>query len=83
MPALIGLQAEVENQTKRMASTFSNAILKLADKVEKISGGEDSSFSLAHSLEKLLQVLTARKLRFIRDSNGDLTGAEVTIGTQN
>ena len=70
-------QAEIETQTKRMATTFSNAILKLADKVEKISGGEDSTFSLAHSLERLLGVLSSRKLRIIRDSNGDMTEVEV------
>jgi Mg2+ and Co2+ transporter CorA len=76
-------QAETEAQTKRMATTFSNAILKLADKVERISGGEDSSFSLAHSLEKLLAVLSSRKLRIIRDSHGDMVGVETTSGTQN
>lgn len=75
-------QEQVEAQAKRMATTFSSAILKLADKVEKIAGGEDSSFSLAHSLEKLLQVLSARKLRIIRDSNGDMVGVEATAGTQ-
>lgn len=67
---------ELEAQQRRMSTTFSNAILKLADKVEKISGGEDSSFSLAHSLEKLIKVLESRKIRIIRDKDGDMTGLE-------
>ncbi len=69
-------QAEIESQAKRMATTFSNAILKLADKVEKIAGVEDSSFSLAHSLEQLVGVLTNRRLRIIRDGDGNMAAVE-------
>lgn len=76
-------QKKLEDQAKRMAETFSNAILKLGDKVEKVAGVEDSSFSLAHSLEQLLAVLSSRKLKVIRDSNGDMTAVEVTSGPQN
>lgn len=76
-------QEAMLSELRRMASAFSNAILKLSDKVEKISGGEDSSFSLAHSLEKLLAVLTSRKLRIIRDSNGDMVEVETVSPPQN
>ena len=69
-------QAELESNQTRMSTTFSNAILQLADKVEKISGGEDSSFSLAHSLEKLIGVLTNKKLKIIRDKDGNMSALE-------
>jgi len=75
--------AEAESSRKKMAATFSNAILKMGDKVEKIAGVEDSSFSLAHSLEKLLKVLSSRKLRIIRDSNGDMVAVETEIQAGN
>lgn len=65
---------EVESQSKRMAQTFSSAILRLSEMVEKHDG------ALAHSLDKLLGVLTCRKLRIIRDSNGDMVAVE-TIKT--
>ena len=61
---------------KQMATTFSNAILKLTEKVEKISGGEDSEFSLAHSLEQLISVLESRKFKIVRDNDGNMVRLE-------
>lgn len=69
-------QKEQDSQIKKATETFSNAILKMADKLEKIAGGEDSKFSLAHSLEKLLTVLQTRKLRIIRDNDGNMVAVE-------
>ncbi|HEY6022055.1 MAG TPA: hypothetical protein VIY48_19960 [Candidatus Paceibacterota bacterium] len=66
----------IADQQQKMATTFSNALLKLSDKVEKYEG------ELAHSLDKLTQVLSARKLRIIRDNNGDMASVEVTTGNQ-
>lgn len=70
---------EVEAQQKRMAMAFSNAMLKMTDKVEKIAGGEDSTFSLAHSLEKLIDVLSNRKVSFKRNADGEISEAEVGV----
>lgn len=75
-------QREQDDQLKKMATTFSNALLRMGDKVEKISGGEDSSFSLAHSLEKLLAVLTSRRLRIIRDKDGNMAAVEPVFETK-
>jgi ABC-type transporter Mla subunit MlaD len=69
--------AQIEAQLKKMSTTFSNALLRMGDKVEKISGGEDSSFSLAHSLEKLISVLASQKLDIIRDSDGDMVAVKM------
>lgn len=71
------VQKEQNTNQKRAETAFSNAILKMADKVEKISGGEDSEFSLAHSLEKLIQVLSARKYHVTRDRDGNMVEFEV------
>lgn len=69
-------QEQMLGEVRRMATAFSNAILKLSDKVEKICGGEDSSFSLAHSLEKLIETLENRKFRIKRDKDGNMTELE-------
>ena len=74
---------KIENQVdiladnqKRMATTFSSAIMALTDKIEKIAGGEDSEFSLSHSLEKLIDLLSNRKLKIVRNNDGDMVGVE-------
>jgi hypothetical protein len=69
-------QKRMEEAQQRMATAFANALLKLGEKVEKIAGGEDSSFSLAHSLEKLIDVLNNRKFRIKRDSDGNMISLE-------
>lgn len=71
---------QVNKQLQRMSNTFSNALLKLGDKVEKIAGVEDSSFSLAHSLETLINVLTHRKLNIIRDKDGNMACLKPEMG---
>ena len=65
-----------DERAQKAITTFSNAILKLSDKVEKISGGEDSKFSLAHSLEKLIEILMTRSMRIIRNDDGDMIAVE-------
>lgn len=72
-------QKEALSELRRMATTFSNALLRMGDKVEKIAGGEDSSFSLAHSLEKLISVLSSRKMRVVRDSDGNMVELEMKV----
>ena len=72
-------QKEQETQLRKMATTFSNALLKMGEKVEKIAGVEDSSFSLAHSLEKLINVLGSRKFRFKRNADGDMVSMETEL----
>ena len=69
-------QEKAFEQAKKVETTFSNALLKMGDKVEKISGGEDSEFSLAHSLEKLMEILNSRKYRIIRDAEGNMVSVE-------
>lgn len=69
-------QKEQNAQQKRAETAFSNAILKLAEQVEKISGGEDVDFSLAQSLDTLIKVLESQKFRIVRDSYGNMTALE-------
>ena len=76
MERLEGRQAKTGEQFSKMETTFSNALLKMGDKVEKIAGGEDSQFSLAHSLEQLIEVLSNRKYRVVRDSDGNMVKLE-------
>ena len=54
-----------------METNFSNALLKMSDRVSKISGGEDSEFSLAHSLEELIKVLS-QPVDIVRDNDGNM-----------
>lgn len=77
-------QADLEDQSRRMAETFSSAILGLEDKMDRppTADGKASAL-LARSIDKLRSDLMSRKLRFIRDSNGDLAAAEVTTGPLN
>lgn len=60
-------------EIRRMATTFSNAILKLSEKVEKHEG------ALARSLDKLIFVLSSRKLRIKRDNDGNMVELETEL----
>lgn len=73
-------QAKTSDQFGKMQTTFSNALLKMGDQVEKISGGVDSEFSLAHSMETLIDVLSNRKYRVIRDNDGNMAKLETDMG---
>lgn len=69
-------QHEAVAQFSRIESAFSNTLLELVAQVEKISGGKESSFSLAYSMDKLIGVLDNQKFRIIRDNNGDMVEVE-------
>lgn len=73
-------QAKTGEQFSKMETTFSNALLKMGDQVEKISGGSDSEFSLAHSLETLIDVLSNRAYRVCRDNDGNMVKLETDTG---
>lgn len=60
-------------ELRRMATAFSNAILKLSERVEKHEG------ALAHSLEELIFVLSNRKLRIKRDNDGNMVELETEL----
>ena len=64
-----GLSGKVE----RMSQAFGNAILKLSEKVEKHEG------ALAHSLDKLIFILSSRKLRIKRDNDGNMVELETEL----
>lgn len=74
---LESLQKEVEAQALKAQTAFSNALLTLTGKIEKISGGEDSKFSLAHTLEELIRVMRAPK-SIKRDAEGNMNGWTVS-----
>lgn len=62
----------IDKGERKREATIANALLTLNSRVAKISGGEDSKFSLAHTLEELIRVLRQPK-RIVRNSDGDMT----------
>ena len=66
-------QKQAVQELRRMATAFSNAILRLSEQVEKHEG------ALAHSLEELIFVLSNRKLRIKRDNEGNMIELETEL----
>lgn len=78
--ALLAALQNLTEENRRLAGQSQNMVAdvaaKLGTKQEPVKDTEDTA--VVDALNKLIKVLTTRKMKIIRDSNGDMSNVEVT-----
>lgn len=76
--AILQMSEQERAQSAALLKQNEKALNRMTDSMRKIAG-EDSSFSLSQSLQKLIFVLSSRKYRIKRDVDGNMVELETKV----